>query len=167
MRLPTVNFITKSWSKSFNNGIVYNRVGFKCVCATVSRQDNSALLQFSYQSNWIWKVNGKLQFQKFPTHQCTKMLRREKICFLTRKFQFRQTSILWNLVLTLPLRISLKPWTLCFKKNTTTAKIVSHLKCLEGQRNLRFTLQMKDLVLRSLVQIWDTFLEVMLVLNLE
>ena len=28
----------KSWSKSFNNGIVYNRVGFKCICTTISRQ---------------------------------------------------------------------------------------------------------------------------------
>ena len=38
MRLSAVNFIRKSWSKSFNNGIVYNRVGFKCICTTFSRQ---------------------------------------------------------------------------------------------------------------------------------
>ena len=38
MRLSAVNVIRKNWSKSFNNGIVYNRVGFKCICATVSRQ---------------------------------------------------------------------------------------------------------------------------------
>ena len=38
MRLSTVNFIRKSWSKSFNNGIVYNRVGFNFICATISRQ---------------------------------------------------------------------------------------------------------------------------------
>ena len=37
--LSAVNFIRKSWSKSFNNGIVYNRVGFKCICATICRQD--------------------------------------------------------------------------------------------------------------------------------
>ena len=30
-------------------------------------------------------VNGRLQFQKYPTHQCIKMLRREKFCFLTKK----------------------------------------------------------------------------------
>ena len=41
------------------------------------------------------------------------------------------------------------------------------VKCLEERKKLRFTLQMKDLVLHSLVQIWDTFLEVMLVMNLE
>ena len=38
MRLSEVNFIRKSWSKSFNNGIVYKRVGFQCICTTISRQ---------------------------------------------------------------------------------------------------------------------------------
>ena len=37
-------------------------------------------------------VNGRLHFQKYPTHQCTKMLRRENLCFLTRNFQSRQNS---------------------------------------------------------------------------
>ena len=37
-RLSEVNFIRKSWSKSFNNGIVYNRVGFKCISTTISKQ---------------------------------------------------------------------------------------------------------------------------------
>ena len=31
-------FFRRSWSKSFNIGIVYNRVGFKCICTTLSRQ---------------------------------------------------------------------------------------------------------------------------------
>ena len=31
-------------------------------------------------------VNGGLQFQKHPTHQCVKMLRRENLCFLTKHF---------------------------------------------------------------------------------
>ena len=34
MRLSAANFIRKSWSKSINNGIVYNQVGLKCICAT-------------------------------------------------------------------------------------------------------------------------------------
>ena len=37
--LTAVNFIRKRGSKSFNNGIVYNRVGFKCICTTVSGQN--------------------------------------------------------------------------------------------------------------------------------
>ena len=126
-----------------------------------------ALSQTFYKSNWIWKVNGRLQFQKNSIHQCTKMSRRETPCFLARKFQCRQNSTTWNLFFAIPLRILLKPWKLSFKKDTITAKTVSQLKCLQERKMLRFTLQMKDLVLPSLVQIWDTFLEVMLVMKLE
>ena len=46
-------------------------------------------------------VSGRLQFQKYPTHQCTKMLRRENLCFLTRNFQSHQNCITWNKVFTL------------------------------------------------------------------
>ena len=35
------------------------------------------------------------------------------------------------------------------------------------QKNLRFTLQVEDLVLHFLVRIWDTFLELISVMNLE
>ena len=38
MRLSAVIFIGKIWSKSFNNGTLYNRVAFECICATFSRQ---------------------------------------------------------------------------------------------------------------------------------
>ena len=38
-------------------------------------------------------VNGRLQFQKYPTHQCTKMLRRENLRFLTGDSQSHQISI--------------------------------------------------------------------------
>ena len=41
------------------------------------------------------------------------------------------------------------------------------VKVSRRKEKLRFTLQMKDLVLRSLVRICDTFWEVMLVMNLE
>ena len=126
-----------------------------------------ALLQIFYQRNWIWKGSGRLQFRKYPTHQCTKVSRRENFCFLTGTFQSRQNSFIWNLVFTLPLRILLKPWTLSFKKDTITAKTVSQLKCLEERKKLRFTLQLKDLVLHPSVRFWDTFSEVMLVMNLE
>ena len=160
MRLSAVNFVRKSWSKSLNNGIVYNRVGFKCIWATVSRQKTQLFYRFLTKRNWIWKVIGRLQFQKYPTHQCTKKSRREKLCFLTRNFRNGQNSIIWNLVFTLPLRIMLKPWTLSFKKDTTTAKTLSQLKCLEERKKLRFTLQMKDLVLQSLLRIYNTFYEV-------
>ena len=110
---------------------------------------------------------GRLQFQKNHTHQCTKMLRRESLCFLTRNFESHQNSITWNLVFIISLRILLKPWTFSFKKDTITPKTVSKLKCLEERKKLRFTLELKDPVLRSLVWIGDTFSEVKLAMNLE
>ena len=45
--------------------------------------------------------------------------------------------------------------------------IESKLKFLEERKKLRFTLQLKDPFLHSSVRIWDTFSEVMLVMNLE
>ena len=95
------------------------------------------------------------------------MSKRGYSCFLTRKFQSCQKSIIWNLAFTFPLRILLKSWTLSFKKDTITSKIVSQSKCLEEGKKLRFTFQMKDLVLHSLVRIWDTFSEVLLEMILE
>ena len=86
-------------------------------------------------------VNGRLQFQKYPTDQCTKMSRREILCFLTRNFQSHQNFITWNLVFTLPLRMLLKPRTFSFKKDTITAKTVSKIKCLQESKRLKFTLQ--------------------------
>ena len=40
-------------------------------------------------------------------------------------------------------------------------------KCHEERKKMNFTLIMKDLVLHSLEKIWDTFPEVMLVMNVE
>ena len=53
------------------------------------------------------------------------------------------------------------------REKQNTAKIVSQLKCREEPKKLRFTLQMKNLVLHSSVQIWDAFSELMLAMNLE
>ena len=44
-----------------------------------------ALTETFYQSSWIWKVNGRLQFPKNPTHQCTTMLLMESSWYLTMK----------------------------------------------------------------------------------
>ena len=63
--------------------------------------------------------------------------------FLTRIFQSRQNSSIWNLVFTLPLRILVNPLALSFKKDTITAKINSQLKCFKKRKKLRFTLQRK------------------------
>ena len=100
------------------------------------------------------------------THQCPKMSKRENSCFLTKIFQSCQISIIWNLLIDIPLRLLLKPWTLSFNKNTIRAKTVSQLKCLQERKRLRFTLERKDPALHSLLQTCDTILEVMLAKNL-
>ena len=42
-------------------------------------------LQTFNQSNWICKVNGRLLIRKYPTHQCTKLLRQENLYFFDKK----------------------------------------------------------------------------------
>ena len=46
MKLSAVIFFRMNWSKSFNNGIVYNRNGFKCICTTISRQYTELFYNF-------------------------------------------------------------------------------------------------------------------------
>ena len=46
MRLSVVIFIRKSWSNSFNNGIVYIRLDFKCICSTISRHYTELFYKF-------------------------------------------------------------------------------------------------------------------------
>ena len=59
MRLSAVNFIRKSWSKSFNNRIVYNRVGFKCICTTISRQNTEIFYKlFARATESGWSMGG-------------------------------------------------------------------------------------------------------------
>ena len=49
----------QSWSKSFNNGIVYNRVGFKCLCATLSRQYTDLFYKlFTRATESGWSMGG-------------------------------------------------------------------------------------------------------------
>ena len=54
-----VNFIRNSWSKSFNNGFVYNRVGFKCICRTISRQYTELFYKLSTRATESgWSMGG-------------------------------------------------------------------------------------------------------------
>ena len=59
MRSSAANFIRKSWSKSFNIGIVYNRVAFKCICATISRQNTELFYKlFTRATESGWSMGG-------------------------------------------------------------------------------------------------------------
>ena len=112
-------------------------------------------------------VNGRLQFQNYPTYQCTKMLRREHLCFLDKKLS--KSSEFYYL----------EPGPYPFIMDIVEALIIliqerhNHsencikVKVSQRMKKLTFTLQMEDPVLYSLVQISDTFSEVMLVRSLE
>ena len=69
MSLSAVNFIRKSWSKSFNNGIGYNRVGFKCTCTTTSRQNIELFYKLFTRATESGKSMGGSIFRKIlPTN---------------------------------------------------------------------------------------------------
>ena len=110
---------------------------------------------------------GKVAYSEIPYPSRYQNVTEAKFLFFDKKnFQSRQISIIWKLVFT-ELRILLKQLPLSFKKDTITAKLLSQLKCLQEHKKLRFTLQVKDLVLPSLVRIWDKFFEEILVITLE
>ena len=59
MRSSAVNYIRKRWSKSFNYGIVYNRVGFKCISATISRKYTELFYKlFTRATESGWSMGG-------------------------------------------------------------------------------------------------------------
>ena len=64
-----------------------------------SQTKHWAISQPFYKSKWIWKVNGRLQFQNYPANQSTIMSRRENFRFLTKNFRSCQNSTIWNLVI--------------------------------------------------------------------
>ena len=62
MRLFAVKFIRKSWSKSFNNGIVHNRVGFQCMCAIISSQYTELLYKLFTRATESGRPMGGCNF---------------------------------------------------------------------------------------------------------
>ena len=166
MRLSAVNFIRKSWSKSFNYGIVYKRVGFKCISATISRKYTELfykLLTRATESGWLM---GSCNFRNILPINVPK-------CYGGKIYVFWQETFKVVRIL-LP-----GTWSLPFhygycwspehshSRKTQSQRKLYKLKCLEKRKSLRFTLQMKHPVLHSLVRIWDTYSELMLVMNLE
>ena len=64
MRLSAVNFITESWSKSLTIGIIYNRVGFKCILKTISRQNTELFYKLFTRATESGKTKGCCNFRK-------------------------------------------------------------------------------------------------------
>ena len=75
VRISAVNFIRKSWSKSFNSGIVYKRVGFKCICAIITIQYTEhfcKLFTRATESGWsmgVWNFGNILPINVPKCHR--------------------------------------------------------------------------------------------------
>ena len=67
MRLSAVNFIRKGCSKSFNNGIVYKKGGFKCICATISRQYTELPYKLFTRATESGRSTGSFNFRNIVT----------------------------------------------------------------------------------------------------
>ena len=147
MRLSAVNFIKKSWSKSFNNGIAYNRVGFKRICSIISRQNTELFYKLFTRATDSGRSMGGCNFRNILPFNIPKS-HGGKIYVFLDKNQSRQKSTIWDLIFTLPLRILLKPWTLWFKNDAITAKTVSQFKSLEERKKKR------DLVCKWSIWYW-------------
>ena len=119
------------------------------------------------RNNWIWNFNERLHFWKYPAIIVLRCYRGDVDVFFDKEnFQCRQKFKIWKSVCTFLIQILLKPWTLSFKKDTITAKMVSQLKCLEERNNLRFILQRDDLVL-LFSWTWGTSSKVMMAMSEE
>ena len=145
-RLCEVSFVKKSWSKSYNNGIVCKRVGFNCVCINTSRQNTHLFYSFLPEQ---LKVEGKwdVAFLETPHPSRNPNVTEAEFIFFSKNktFQSRLILAIWNPVSALPLWILLKPLLLSFRRDTITTKAVSQLKCLKKRKRLTFTLQREKL----------------------
>ena len=166
MKLTAVIFIRKRWSKSFNNGIVYNRVGFKCTCATVSRHYTELFYKIFTKAIESGRLTGGCNFRNILPINIQNVTE-GKFMFLYKKFS--------NLPGFYYLEPGLYPSitdiveamnTLIQDRNNHCENCIT-VKMSRRTQKLIFTLQMKDLVMHSLVRIWDTFSEVVLVMNLD
>ena len=90
LRLSAVNFTGKVCQSHITMEPCTKELVSNASAQLFSDNTLSSFRKF-YQSNWIWKANGRLRFQKYPNHQCTKMSRREDLCFLDKKL-----SNLWH-----------------------------------------------------------------------
>ena len=163
MRLTAVNFIRKSWTKSFNKRIVYHRFGFKCICSTVSRQYAELFHKLFTRATEPGRSMGGCNFRNIPTINVPKS-HGGKV-----NVSWQETFKVVRILLSDP---SLYPSVTDFVEvmNTLIQERYHHsencitVKVPRRTQNVEIYLAKKDLVLPSLVRIWDTFSEVMLVL---
>ena len=114
MRLCVVIFIRKNWSKSFNNGIVYDRVGFKCICSIFSRASTQLFYKDFTGANGSGRSKRSFNFRYILPGSVPNCQRGKIQVFCIKKFQIR-------LIFT----TLLNPWTLSFKKNSHSENCIT------------------------------------------
>ena len=89
--------------------------------------------------------------------------------FWLKKLLKRQNNTIWNQFFIYPSLTDIVAAMNSFfqERHILSESCITGKNCVEERKRLIFILQMKDLVLHSLVQIWDTFSEVMLAMSLE
>ena len=128
MRLSGLIFIRKSWSKSINNRTVYNRIGFKCIYKTVSRQHTELFYKLFTRETEPGRSMGGCNFRNVLPINRPKMSRRENLRFLTRNFQSRQNSTIWNLIFTLLITDIVKAMNTLIQERDNHSKICITVK---------------------------------------
>ena len=134
-------FYQKELIKVINKAIVSNRVGFKLICATIARQYTELCYKLFSRAAETGKTMGGCNFRNILHIIEPKCYGPIIYVFWQETFKFVRILLSGNLVFTLPLRLFMKPWTLSFKKDTITAKVVSQLQCIDERKQLRFILK--------------------------
>ena len=162
MRLSAVKIIRKTWSKSFNTRIVYNRVGFRCICATISRQNTELFCKLFTRATESGRSMGGCNFGNIVPINAEKIVEifDEKLS-KSSDFYYLEPGLYPSIT-----DIAEAMNTL-IEESAIKTKTLSQLRCFEERKNLTFTLKKKDLVLHSLIRTLDKFSYKMLPKNLE
>ena len=152
-RLSALNFIRKSSSKSYNNAIVYNRVGFKCVCTTISRQYTALFYKLFTRATETGRSMRGCNFRNMlhinaPKCHGGKIYVFDKKHSKLSEFYYQQPGLYTSITNIVEAMNTLIQESHNHSENCITVKMSRRT-----QKKMRFTLQMKDLDLHSLVRI--------------
>ena len=77
------------------SGIIYRRNSFNGICRFISRKYAEFCYKLSYRSNWIWRVDGKWQIQKYSIRQYNKLLQKRNSSDLVKNFRRSSEITVW------------------------------------------------------------------------
>ena len=164
MRLSAVNFIRRSWSKSFNNGIAYKRVGFKCICTTISRQYTELFYKLFTRANESGRSMGGSKISHPSMYQ---NITERKFMFSDKKPS--KSSEFYYLEHGLDPSITdiAEAMNILIQERHNHSKNCIKVKVSRRTEKVEIYLANEGSGLAFIVGIWDTFSEVMLVMKFE